>query len=171
MNGKICGSMMFCFLSPFVPLFLLVCFPSFRYYLFTLIKGKIWQNVLFISGTRYNFREPFLPQVGLVYVRGCEMEGMLDSNGRVVEDGPEPKPVLPGDTRTFRVWLDCNQYRNDMDNIAQSGSEVRIFYRLNETSFSQLNRTVKISLFSRMYMRLSTFLWEESQKKTISKQY
>lgn len=99
-----------------------------------------------------------MPQVGLVYVRGCEMEGMLDSNGRVVEDGPEPKPVLPGDTRTFRVWLDCNQYRNDMDNIAQSGSEVRIFYRLNETSFSQLNRTVKISLFSRMYMRLSTFL-------------
>ncbi|XP_034238562.1 RNA helicase aquarius isoform X1 [Thrips palmi] len=74
-------------------------------------------------GTRYNYREPFLPQVGLVYVRGCEMEGMLDSNGRVVEDGPEPKPVLPGDSRTFRVWLDCNQYRNDMDNIAQNGGE------------------------------------------------
>lgn len=52
------------------------------------------------------------------------MEGMLDSNGRVVEDGPEPKPVLPGDSRTFRVWLDCNQYRNDMDNIAQNGGEV-----------------------------------------------
>ncbi|KAE8747342.1 hypothetical protein FOCC_FOCC005984, partial [Frankliniella occidentalis] len=74
-------------------------------------------------GTRYNFREPFLPQVGLVYVRGCEMEGMLDSNGRVVEDGPEPRPDLPGDSRTFRVWLDCNQYRNDMDNVAQNGAE------------------------------------------------
>ena len=74
-------------------------------------------------GTRYNYRQPFLPQVGLVYVRGCEMEGMLDSNGRVIEDGPEPKPILPGDTRTFRAWLDCNQYRNDMDNIAQNGAE------------------------------------------------
>lgn len=42
---------------------------------------------------------------------------MLDSNGRVIEDGPEPRPVLPGDQRTYRVWLDCNQYRDDMNNV------------------------------------------------------
>ena len=28
--------------------------------------------------------------------------------------GPDPKPVLPGDTRTYRVWLDPNQYQKDM---------------------------------------------------------
>lgn len=56
-----------------------------------------------------------MPQVGLMCVRGCEIEGMLDFNGRVIEDGPEPKPVLVGEKRTYRVWLDCNQYRLDME--------------------------------------------------------
>jgi intron-binding protein aquarius len=60
-----------------------------------------------------------MPQVGLQCVRGCEIEGMLDQNGRVIEEGPEPKPELQGDKRTFRVWLDCNQYRADMDQAAQ----------------------------------------------------
>ncbi|KAG1657217.1 RNA helicase aquarius [Nymphon striatum] len=75
-------------------------------------------------GTRYNFRQSFIPQVGLTYVRGCEIEGMLDENGRVIEEGPEPKPALPGDTRTYRVWLDCNQYRLDMDDNVQGGEDV-----------------------------------------------
>lgn len=35
--------------------------------------------------------------------------------------GPEPKPALPGDSRTYRVWLDCNQYRIDMDDTVQGG--------------------------------------------------
>lgn len=48
---------------------------------------------------------------------------MLDQNGRVIEEGPEPKPDLPGDSRTFRVWLDGNQYRLDMDSASQ-GKEV-----------------------------------------------
>ncbi|XP_017468597.1 PREDICTED: intron-binding protein aquarius [Rhagoletis zephyria] len=73
-------------------------------------------------GTKYNPREPFIPQVGLVYVRGCEVEGMLDANGRVIEDGPEPRPQLPGEQRTYRVWLDSNQYRLDMDSL-QDGSD------------------------------------------------
>ena len=68
-----------------------------------------------LTGTKYNHREQFIPQVGLAYVRGCEIEGMLDQNGRVIEEGPEPKPQLAGEKRTFRVWLDCNQYRTDMD--------------------------------------------------------
>lgn len=61
--------------------------------------------------------------MGLTYVRGCEIEGMLDQNGRVIEEGPEPKPQLQGEKRTFRVWLDCNQYRTDMD-LASQGKEV-----------------------------------------------
>jgi hypothetical protein len=38
-------------------------------------------------GTRYDPTLPFIPQVGLVYVRGCEIEGMLDENGKVIEEG------------------------------------------------------------------------------------
>ncbi|XP_076762363.1 RNA helicase aquarius [Xylocopa sonorina] len=75
-------------------------------------------------GTKYSHKLPFVPQVGLTTVRGCEVEGMLDSNGRVIEDGPEPRPILPGDTRTYRVWLDCNQYRIDMDNASHGGEDV-----------------------------------------------
>ncbi|KAG8332686.1 hypothetical protein J6590_017911 [Homalodisca vitripennis] len=75
-------------------------------------------------GTKFDARGPFLAQSGLLCVRGCEMEGMLDQNGRVIEDGPEPRPVLSGDTRTFRVMLDCNQYRLDMDHAAQGKEDV-----------------------------------------------
>ena len=37
--------------------------------------------------------------------------------------GPEPKPILQGNQRTWRVWLDTNQYQRDMEAIVQ-GSEV-----------------------------------------------
>lgn len=73
---------------------------------------------------KYNFREPFIPQVGLTYVRGCEVEGMLDMEGKVIEDGPEPKPYLSGDTRTFRVWLDPNQYQQDMTSTMDGDEDV-----------------------------------------------
>ncbi|XP_015206361.1 RNA helicase aquarius [Lepisosteus oculatus] len=74
-------------------------------------------------GTRFDRRQPFVDQTGLVYVRGCEIQGMLDEKGRVIEEGPEPKPKLKGDTRTFRVWLDPNQYQQDMTNTIQNGTE------------------------------------------------
>ena len=38
--------------------------------------------------------------------------------------GPEPKPVLSGNTRTFRVWMDTNQYQRDMARVVK-GEEVR----------------------------------------------
>lgn len=75
-------------------------------------------------GVKYNYREPFIPQVGLVSVRGCEIEGMLDANGRVIEDSLEPRPELAGEKRTYRVWLDCNQYRMDMDQLQETGVDV-----------------------------------------------
>lgn len=75
-------------------------------------------------GTKYNYREPFIPQVGLVHVRGCEIEGMLDATGRVIEDGIEQRPQLPGEHRTFRVWLDSNQYRLDMEALQHGGDDV-----------------------------------------------
>lgn len=40
-----------------------------------------------LIGTNYDYSKPFIPQVGLAYVRGCEIEGMLDENGKVIEEG------------------------------------------------------------------------------------
>ena len=40
--------------------------------------------------------------------------------------GPEPRPELPGDTRTYRVFLDPNQYQQDMTSTV-SGAEVNSF--------------------------------------------
>ncbi|KAG8194552.1 hypothetical protein JTE90_013299 [Oedothorax gibbosus] len=75
-------------------------------------------------GTAYDNKKPFVPQVGLAYVRGCEIEGMLGPTGKVIEEGPEPKPEFEGDKRTFRVWLDCNQYRQDMLNTVGGREDV-----------------------------------------------
>ncbi len=72
---------------------------------------------------QFDWNQPFVSQVGLQHVRGCEVEGMLDENGRVIEEGPEPKPQLSGVARTFRVWLDTNQYQRDMASVMQ-GEEV-----------------------------------------------
>ncbi|XP_038597174.1 RNA helicase aquarius isoform X2 [Tachyglossus aculeatus] len=74
-------------------------------------------------GTKFDRRRPFVEQIGLVYVRGCEVQGVLDDKGRVIEDGPEPKPRLRGDSRTFRVFLDPNQYQQDMTRTIQNGAE------------------------------------------------
>ncbi|XP_043929809.1 RNA helicase aquarius isoform X2 [Protopterus annectens] len=74
-------------------------------------------------GTRLDWKKSFVEQTGLIYVRGCEVQGMLDDKGRVIEEGPEPKPELKGDLRTFRVFLDPNQYQQDMTNTIQSGAE------------------------------------------------
>ena len=38
-------------------------------------------------GYKYNNTKPFGPQVGLTYVRGCEIEGLLDESGKLIEEG------------------------------------------------------------------------------------
>ena len=73
---------------------------------------------------QFDWNQPFVPQVGLAYVRGCEVEGMLDEEGRVIEEGPEPKPQLMGKRRTFRVWLDTNQYQQDMLDVVNGNEDV-----------------------------------------------
>ncbi|KAL5015941.1 hypothetical protein ScPMuIL_005530 [Solemya velum] len=62
-------------------------------------------------GHKYNHKEDFIPQVGLCYVRGCEIEGMLDDEGK-------------GERRTFRVWLDANQYQQDMTRVVAGDEDV-----------------------------------------------
>lgn len=48
------------------------------------------------------------------YVRGCEIEALFDSDGKVVDENLE-KPNFKNNIRTFMVWLDCNQYKIDQD--------------------------------------------------------
>lgn len=38
-------------------------------------------------GYRYKHGTDFVTQVGLVCVRGCEIEGLLDDTGKVIEEG------------------------------------------------------------------------------------
>lgn len=97
------------FLSPPSTLFLPVYFslskcvsPSLKPFLsFSLLspssfpKGLRKHDVCFLItvrpnlpyGTRFDRRQPFVEQTGLVYVRGCEVQGMLDDKGRVIEEG------------------------------------------------------------------------------------
>ncbi|CAG2165096.1 unnamed protein product [Oppiella nova] len=74
-------------------------------------------------GTPYKYKEPFVPQVGLTYVRGCEIEGMLDPQGKILDETSLDKPFYNTDFRTLRVWLDCNQYKEDMDRTAGESDE------------------------------------------------
>lgn len=75
-------------------------------------------------GTHYRYKEPFVPQVGLTYVRGCEVEGMLDPQGKIIDETALDKPYYDTDNRTLRVWLDCNQYKIDMDSTADEDEDI-----------------------------------------------
>lgn len=100
-------------------------------------------------GTKYNHRGNFIEQVGLVNVRGCEVEGLLDESGKVIEEGIEPRSKLPGDKRTYRVWLDTNQYKHDMDLLQEGGDDVyesfNIFMRRKpkENNFKAVLETIR----------------------------
>ena len=81
------------------------------------VRARMTQN------EQFDWSQPFVPQVGLEFVRGCEVEGMLDDDGKLIEESPEVKPQLTGSSRTYRVWLDTNQYQQDMAGIIE-GQEV-----------------------------------------------
>ena len=49
-----------------------------------------------------------------------------------VVTGPDPKPHIRGENRTFRVWLDPNQYQQDMTKAVQ-GEEVIMSCYLSST--------------------------------------
>lgn len=53
------------------------------------------------------------------YVRGCEIEGLLDSDGKLIDENHE-KPNFTNNLRTFLVSMDCNQYKMDLDSFKNS---------------------------------------------------
>ncbi|KAK6023673.1 hypothetical protein OSTOST_10532 [Ostertagia ostertagi] len=83
-------------------------------------------------GTKYDVRKPFKDQIQVTYVRGCEIEGMMDQNGQVIEEfeAYEKRPQIQGDIRRYRVFLDPNQYRIDMENRVEKGAE-DVYYTFN----------------------------------------
>ncbi|TPP40894.1 Intron-binding protein aquarius [Fasciola gigantica] len=77
------------------------------------------------KGWKYNQQEPFVPQIGLLYVRGCEIEGQVDKEGKLVPDeerlgflpGKEEKPKIVETLPTWRVRLDPAQYQLDANRL------------------------------------------------------
>ncbi|EGD73730.1 aqr protein [Salpingoeca rosetta] len=92
---------------------------------------------------------PFPQQFGVVAVRGCEIEGMLDARGQLVEERPDVRPQLPrGNSRTFRLILDPNQYQLDLD-AGEGGTDLystfNVFVRRNpkENNFKAVLETIR----------------------------
>ncbi|CAL2047573.1 unnamed protein product [Caenorhabditis brenneri] len=69
------------------------------------------------AGLKFDVRRPFAEQIEVLSVRGCDVEGMLDQDGHILEEytGLEKKARITGDMRKFRLLLDSNQYRLDME--------------------------------------------------------
>ncbi|XP_004347836.2 aquarius [Capsaspora owczarzaki ATCC 30864] len=65
--------------------------------------------------------------IGIQYVRGCEIEGLLDSRGRLIDESFQSRERQQEErhqftrltSRTFRVWLDPNQYQIDVDALTE----------------------------------------------------
>jgi len=75
---------------------------------------------------RYNPKESFLSQMGQVVVRGCEVEGLLNEEGKMIgEDGPNQNKIkFSGTKRTLRVFLDSNQYKQDTDKLTEGSDDI-----------------------------------------------
>lgn len=91
---------------------------------------------------------PFMKQFGITSIRGCEVEGILDEKGQLVQD-MDGEPSYPNDDRTYRVWLDCNQYQSDLLSSTQGGPDVygsfNLFMRRNpkENNFKAVLQTIR----------------------------
>ncbi|KAK3818811.1 MAG: aquarius [Benniella sp.] len=75
-----------------------------------------------------NNRVSFRKHYGLKYVRGCEVLSVIGPNGRPFDyKKSDPQMIQDhrtGNTRTFRVALDPNQFKIDQDNMKKGGSDV-----------------------------------------------
>nr|CAD2122801.1 unnamed protein product [Meloidogyne enterolobii] len=79
-----------------------------------LLKVKPIQKV----GYKFDFRRPFKEQFGICIVRGCEVEGILTGDGKILDEMESREAIrkMEGDLRTFRIRFDPNQYKEDSDN-------------------------------------------------------
>ncbi|VDK80918.1 unnamed protein product [Dibothriocephalus latus] len=61
----------------------------------------------FMKGQMYNPRKPFLSQIGIVAVRGCEIEGQVDKAGKLIPD-EERFGIVPAKSKRHRHFLFLN---------------------------------------------------------------
>ncbi|KAF9580691.1 hypothetical protein BGW38_002564, partial [Lunasporangiospora selenospora] len=76
---------------------------------------------------RWDGKESFRKHYGLKYVRGCEVVSVIGPNGKPFDiKKSDPKLIQEhrtGNTRTFRVALDPNQYKMDQELFRKNGGE------------------------------------------------
>ncbi|EDQ85935.1 uncharacterized protein MONBRDRAFT_38574 [Monosiga brevicollis MX1] len=88
---------------------------------------------------------------GVVAVRGCEVEGMLDAQGQLIDEYADKAPTLSKSReRTFRLLLDPNQYQQDIEaSMHGEGYDVystfNVFVRRNskENNFKAVLETIR----------------------------
>ncbi|CDS41037.1 intron binding protein aquarius [Echinococcus multilocularis] len=73
---------------------------------------------------KYNPHKPFLSQIGILAVRGCEIEGQVDKAGKLIPDEERFGLVqskdefdAPTTAPTWRVSLDPCQYQEDINRL------------------------------------------------------
>lgn len=99
------------------------------------------------TSERYTGRVDFKTHYGIKYVRGCELEDILGSDGRPLDETRKPtvedsREKLIGTRRTLRVLLDPNQYKKDMENFHTRKSE-----DVHETFNVLVRRKPQVCLF------------------------
>ncbi|KAF9428467.1 hypothetical protein BGZ94_002300 [Podila epigama] len=69
----------------------------------------------------------FRKHYGLKYVRGCEVVSVIGPNGKPFDSKKSDPQLIQehrrGNTRTFRVALDANQYKIDQDQLKKNGGQ------------------------------------------------
>ncbi|KAG0339143.1 hypothetical protein BG004_006940 [Podila humilis] len=77
---------------------------------------------------QWDGKESFRRHYGLKYVRGCEVVSVIGPNGKPFDSKKSDPQMLQdhrtGNTRTFRVALDANQYKIDQDLAKKTGQDV-----------------------------------------------
>ena len=66
-------------------------------------------------GDKFSFDADFIDEFGVKFVRGAEIEGLLNEEGKLYEEGLDQRPIFSDNNRTFRCFLDTAQYQLDCD--------------------------------------------------------
>ncbi|KAG0022270.1 hypothetical protein BGZ81_008612 [Podila clonocystis] len=76
---------------------------------------------------QWDGKESFRRHYGLKYVRGCEVVSVIGPNGKPFDSKKSDPQMLQdhrtGNTRTFRVALDANQYKIDQEHAKRNGGQ------------------------------------------------
>eukprot|EP01103_Thecamoeba_quadrilineata_P002733 TRINITY_DN1262_c0_g2_i1.p1 TRINITY_DN1262_c0_g2~~TRINITY_DN1262_c0_g2_i1.p1 ORF type:complete len:1382 (+),score=283.84 TRINITY_DN1262_c0_g2_i1:49-4194(+) len=100
------------------------------------------------QGEKLNTSLPFRKQFGLVFVRGGEVEEVLDETGKVLDERSYNSDRT-GTRRTYRLLLDSNQYQQDLALQAEKGVDVYKTFNLlmrrkpKENNFKAILETIR----------------------------